>query len=237
MLEEFPPALLLQSKIPAIEAFAVTRFGSGRPFWTLAVEWWLYMAFGWTLLAGPSRKQAPVRFYAVLAFVAIVPAFHAVSGHGNGISLAWIVGLVACLLLWTRPETFRAGTYYTASLCFAVLAGSRTLVIPNAYDQAFGCMLGLSLFALVFGLQQSKSRPAPGLIRSVRYLADYSYSLYLTHYTVLELFMLHGARCSPWVSLVVSFLGANVVALGIASITEMRHRSLNAWIRRRCGLA
>src|SRR4051794_14178125 len=37
----------------------ITSFGSARPFWTIAIEWWIYMLFGWIALAHRFRKKHP----------------------------------------------------------------------------------------------------------------------------------------------------------------------------------
>lgn len=96
MLENFPVLDILHHRVATIPA--IDRLGSGRPLWTLAVEWWIYMLFGWLVLA--RRQDRPSRYWLILALFSIVPAWNAVTGLGDGIALAWVYGAVGCAFMW-----------------------------------------------------------------------------------------------------------------------------------------
>jgi peptidoglycan/LPS O-acetylase OafA/YrhL len=55
MLQDFPG-------LNKYSSLNITSLGSGRPFWTLAVEWWIYMFFGCVLFI---RKLKPLIFFSL----------------------------------------------------------------------------------------------------------------------------------------------------------------------------
>ncbi|MGB1307441.1 MAG: acyltransferase family protein [Oceanihabitans sp.] len=59
MLEDFPGQVLVTNQ-------PITSFGSGRTLWTLAVEWWLYMAFGYFIIKIWRKKK--FKFQTILVF-------------------------------------------------------------------------------------------------------------------------------------------------------------------------
>src|ERR1700735_3256298 len=46
MLQEYPVFQVLRRLGVAEQPWFIEAFGSGRPFWTVAIEWWIYLGFG-----------------------------------------------------------------------------------------------------------------------------------------------------------------------------------------------
>lgn len=231
MLENFPALDFLHRRFTIVPA--IDRLGSGRPLWTLAVEWWIYMFFGWLVL-GRSQSR-PLRYWSILAVLAIVPAWNMVSGLGEGIALAWIYGAIACALMWRRgSDVFARRTWLAASLAAAGLAVVRAAFSNGrAYDGALVAVIAVAVTTGIFALQQSRFVVPKWVRRSVRYLADYSFTLYLVHYTVLEATMLVRGRASDPVLVLGGIVVANLVAIGLAHVGEMRHRALSRYLHER----
>ncbi len=88
MLQDFPLIQILHKF--EISSFGLTSFASGRPLWTLAIEWWLYMSFG--LIALHFTKSFSKRHLLILAVFMIVPLFNSFTGRGNALTLYWMGG-------------------------------------------------------------------------------------------------------------------------------------------------
>ena len=59
----------------------------------------------------------------------------------------------------------------------------------------------------------------------IKFLADYSFTLFLTHYTVL-LFLVYSEVADGWAAFIIGVMASNVVAILIALPTEMRYKVL-----------
>lgn len=231
MLENFPALDILHRRVALVPSF--DRFGSGRPLWTLSIEWWIYMFFGWAVLAERGRA----RYWLVFAGLAIVPFWNAIGGLGEGIALAWAYGAVACALLWRKAgDAFSTRVWALAATLCAVLACLRgALTNGRAYDGALVALIAFTLTTSIFALQRSTLAPVGPIRRVVRFVADYSFTLYLVHYTVLEALTLARGRMSDPLLVSCGILASNVIAMLLALPGELRHRSFSRYLHRRFG--
>jgi hypothetical protein len=91
MLQDYPIIQLLSKNDPSIN---ITSYGSGRPFWALAVEWWIYLLFGWYVFRLKDRLQINKYYYYIISSLfLIVPLFNLVNGRGNRLTLVWLIGV------------------------------------------------------------------------------------------------------------------------------------------------
>ena len=74
-------------------SFPITSFGSARPLWTLAIEWWIYLWFGMLIIKIFKAKPSIITIVCFL-FLCIVPLYNLISGRGNGLTLFWLFGLL-----------------------------------------------------------------------------------------------------------------------------------------------
>lgn len=88
MLQDYP-IFAIFNKIFGTDIF-LTSFASGRPLWTLAVEWWLYMAFG--LIFFHYTKQFSIKHIPLLLFFLVVPLYNSFYGRGDSLTLFWMGG-------------------------------------------------------------------------------------------------------------------------------------------------
>ena len=208
----------------------VATFGSGRPLWTLAIEWWIYMAFGWLVLAGATRSRHPVTYLGAAVLVVALPTFNLVGGRGNGLTLMWIAGAMAFWMTVTLPFRLPARTSLAAAVLLALAAAYRVKLTGEAYDLAFACLLAGAIFFLLSTFRGSSYRyPAP-IPRVAKLVAGYSLTLYLVHYTILAAMVAFDLPL-PGPALVVLAIGVcNVVAVLIARPTEMQHKRFASWL-------
>lgn len=54
----------------------ILPLGSNGPVWTLVIEWWLYMAFGWLVIRIINLKDFSIKSTSVLLVLSIVPIYN-----------------------------------------------------------------------------------------------------------------------------------------------------------------
>lgn len=217
MLQDFP----LLGPITGI-----TSLGSARPFWTLSVEWWFYMFFGFVVLIKSSESRRGL-YATLLTALAVVPFFNSVvAGRGNGLFAVWMMGfLVAVVLNGSAISISPRRCAIVVTLC-VVCGFLRAYNARTMYDLTLaGCLAG-SLFFMARGLDQAERVYTPAILRVITFMANYSFSLYLIHYSILVLLVPLKVSMSPYLLFAGGIVGANVIAALLALPTEMRHRQL-----------
>jgi peptidoglycan/LPS O-acetylase OafA/YrhL len=223
-------ALMLQDYPGLGSALGITSFGSARVLWTLAVEWWLYMLFGWLVL---SRARG-LGFWIVLALLLPVPLYNVIAGRGDGLTSMWMIGLGCCLAL--RSNALRLPSVRTGWLLFlglGLIACARIVATKDAYDLLFAVLSAFALTTLILVLDSSALRIPAALERLVRFTADYSFTLYLVHLSVIALLLNFTGGLSPWAVFGVLFVASNIAAALLALKTEMQHRKLRRLLKRK----
>jgi peptidoglycan/LPS O-acetylase OafA/YrhL len=247
MLQEYPVFQILRRLGVAEQPWFIETFGSGRPFWTVAVEWWIYLAFGYLVFRIIRRGWLGLREIAVLSVLTIVPLYNAMAGVGHCLTFVWALGASVALLRHRLTAISRLATRSHARRCWAgavlvslaALCGHVVASGLQIYELQFAVLTGFVLFSLFFLLGTFR-QPPPGIIAwGFDRLAGYSYSLYLTHFTVLTWFSLRlpsAAHRDP-ILFAALFATANAVALGFWFLFErhypaLTHRAKRALDRR-----
>lgn len=211
------------------------------PYWSLAYEVWFYILFGaWLFVHGKWR----VTVLAVLAFLA---------GWKVLVLLPiWLLGAAlvrhadkTCISLKTSPLALIGG----GALCVAAhwisvdavyaiaeatgidrkLAGSSQFMFTDL-------PMGLGIALVFVGLRPLAERAGPLLqacARPIRWLAGFSFTLYLLHIPILLVIRGHGIGAGD--NLLV-FAVMNLVVIGIcallAQVIEHRSPQLRTWLNR-----
>lgn len=220
-IETFLGNILMLQDFPLLDRLSVeccTSFGSGRPFWTLAVEWWLYMAFGSIVLL-LIRKRAVCSVVLVILLIP-VPLYNLIGGRGNGLTLYWLYGVLAYYLL-RSGYVFRMSqvTKVGIMILVAILTVARTYVAGRtAYDPIFA--LGLAVMFMYGVSVFSDVRFSRLGEQMIRIFARYSFTLYLVHYSILDFLNAHFDNIDPYLLLAIGFVMSNIIACAVGSYTE-----------------
>lgn len=198
----------------------MTSFGSGRPFWSLAIEWWIYLFFGWAVLRLlPNRGE---RWINLLLFVPllIVPSFNFWGGHGNGLMVTWLLGALAYVVI--AGGYLRQISQSNLLLCSAwllILTIVRFLKTGLEYDPILAF---LSTAVILLLIQYLRGFVWPAKVTwLIRKAAAYSFTLYLIHYAILDLLRsAFGESASSVMLLVSGFLLSNLCAMTLGLYTE-----------------
>ena len=223
------PTSLTHSSIPV--------FGSAEPLWTLSIEWWLYLFWGALVFLGvpKSRRVAAL----LLLGAAPIVLFHSIGGPGQGLALAWFYGAAGYGLLHRAQGLIERSTdsLFTLRVTLALLLALALLgalwrsLVSNpehgmrAFDRPFVLLLGICFVLAVLLLQTIQRPMSANIERAARGLASYSYTLYLTHFTVLTLFYEARGEIPDAALLVVSLLLCNGLAFLLAGVGERRYAS------------
>ncbi len=227
MLQDFPVfQILRRMHVPEQPWFART-FGSGRQFWTVSIEWWIYVTVGLLAALRVARGKLPPLWRAALAVAAIEPLYNFIGGPGGSLTFTWIVGAGASLALTRMPTGSQPGSRALAAIWMgvAVLAGLRLLFTQGrVYDAIFTLLLaGLVFIPFVY------YRAVAGASMGHRLLIDrsafHSYSLYLTHGSIVVLMAaIEPTMTLGWCGMVTIVLVTNMAAIPFAAAFELPHR-------------
>jgi peptidoglycan/LPS O-acetylase OafA/YrhL len=205
----------------------VVTFGSGGPFWTLAIEWHIYMLVGavFFLLRRPQVILLPVVLFSLfLPLRYLWGASH--PGLGTGLFGLWLLGFgFAALPIPSPPVWISALLLASGVACIA-------LVATQGHEYQWSVYLGL-IPAFAAYLMLALRLPAPGgfLAATIRFAAAFSLTLYLLHYTLMYAITRLAPGSEGWGLALASILLSNTVAVAVAWRTEMRHRDFGRWIK------
>ncbi len=229
MFQQFPLGLLADKALN-LSSLKLATFGSGRPLWTVAIEWWIYLFFGWVFFKNHLIKNSFLKFFSILVFVGIFPLFNMVAGTGEGLTLVWFSSAFIAFWYFSFYKNQNLFAFKNINLRFLVCIlsiGFGVLVVRilwvslvqtqfkwepfTFYDFNFGFifLLGFILVFIFLGEKSLKSRkPFP------KFLADYSYSLYLTHYSLIHFMVsFKFLESLGWITFSIYFLICNLLGI------------------------
>lgn len=245
---DWPFAQIFAGNLLLLQDIAVPAIGTNGPLWSLAYEWWYYMAFALALLA----VQAPryeLRMMWLLAFgllCVVLPKAIVIAGG------LWVMGAVAVLMV-RKAQPTRLPLWVPLAALAGLLVVLRVLMIKQ--DFGFGSpalgwfkqgLLGAAFcWVVLTAWRQAAPAAAPAMAPLNMRLAAFSYSLYLTHVPVMDFTLGLAQRLTGrtlvhqpqgfgqlgwfFVLLVVVY----AVAWLFGQLTEERTASLRAWLEQR----
>jgi peptidoglycan/LPS O-acetylase OafA/YrhL len=218
MLQDFP-------------GLPLTSFGSARPFWTLAIEWWIYLFVGAVFFFLVKKKS--LALFAVIVIFSVVPMYNFLGGRGNGLFLYWLFGSVI-YVVWASDCLGKIPTNVKSIvlLCVLALASYRVLDTLVAYDPVFAFLIAVAI-CISIDLAPNFKLSKIFCVGST-FVAGYSYTLYLIHYSILD-FLLKEYGQGIWVFWAGFFL-SNFFAMVVGYFFEERGaRFVRFWFYRTIG--
>jgi peptidoglycan/LPS O-acetylase OafA/YrhL len=169
------------ANIAMLEGIATARLGSNAPLWSLVYEWWYYVMFA-AAMVGLTTNKAGIKIFAAIAFAALAVMLpNALLAWG----VMWLVGVGTAVYAETRRRT--PAPWLGLVVLMAALVASRLSHSSEATDadagwvswtRDFGVAVAFA-FAILGCKRGTKSLP---FTRVHEVLADFSYTLYLTHF-------------------------------------------------------
>ena len=227
----------------------IEPFGSAVQFWTISIEWWLYLTFGYLAFFVFKGRRLGVLNLSLFFFAATTAVYFLVGGSDECLTCLWIVGVLACLLVrhWEplRKSIDHGQTMVrsrklllSASGLFAFASLSRFGYLrmgtrgPGSFHELqFTVFVAATMFSILLLLGTFARCPA-WLTASCHFLAKYSFSLYLTHTTVL-IFIYYSlpVTLQDWRGMVFGIAAANMVALAFWWLFERHYHRLASWAK------
>lgn len=213
----------------------IRAYNSAEPFWTVAIEMWIYVSMGLFFFCLLKRERIDRWLgVALVAIAAPVLIWNAAAGGGKSLSLIWLLGAIAGYLfhLWRANGYANIRGVATAVTAFSVLAlvGRTGKVGFQPFDLQSATLMAMIMFGVLALLISIKREPT--LLRgSVKFLASYSYSLYLIHNTVLILVLEHVTIERTWVKVAIAVVAAQGCAYLLYLTFERHYRIVGRWLR------
>lgn len=230
MLQDFPLFKALPKLLDFIPSISLTSFGTARQLWTVGVEWWIYMFFGWLFLGWAMVKNRFVYFF-VLLLSAVVPVYFSwPDSRGGGLAIVWATGCVIAIALNFEVKGSVRRWSPSVATILLILAALRTYWVKNAYDLPFALLFMGGIYFLLMYTNGSKFELPKGVKKVIRIAADYSMTLYLLHYSVFVLLTAFLDSCSPYLLFAVGVVLSNILAFTVAYFTEMRYKNFRAYL-------
>jgi peptidoglycan/LPS O-acetylase OafA/YrhL len=201
MLQDYPVFQVLRRFSMPEQGWFIQTFGSARPFWTVAVEWWLYLFFGYLAFCRWTKGGLTLRAGVILAVFGVVPVYNLMGGIGHCLTFVWLIGVLFAFgqrRLESAVADFTARQMQRYALLSGAAAGFSLLLLIGfifargfmVYDLQFAIFTAGILFGIFFALGFCPVA-RPSLIgQAINFMADYSYSLYLIHFTIIVAFVL-----------------------------------------------
>ena len=215
----------------------IRAYNTAEPFWTVAVEMWIYVAVGLFFFCLIAREKIDRRYAAGLLAVSVpVIIWNAAAGGGKSLTLIWLLGAMAGFLfhLW-RGNAFanlRSIGAVIAAVGLVALLGRAGKVGFQPYDFQTATLMAMIMFGALALLISIKRAPA-SLKRPAVFLASYSYSLYLVHNTVLIAALQNIRIENMWTKVALAALLAHVCAYAHYLAFERHYRDVARWLRPR----
>lgn len=181
-------ATTLLANIAMLEGIVATRLGSNAPLWSLVYEWWYYVMFAAAMVLFTAKTAGPRVGSAIVLVAAAVLLPNALLLWG----IMWLVGIGTAIYAETKHWTPPSWSGFV--VLAGVLIASRLSHSSEATDAKGGWLSWSRDFsvavAFAFAMLACKraTKPLP-LKRSHHALADFSYTLYLTHFPMFVFIM------------------------------------------------
>ncbi|WKA31266.1 acyltransferase family protein [Bradyrhizobium roseum] len=199
-------------------------FGSASPLWTLAIEWHIYIFVAAVFFIWARPRQRLIMIIVAIIFCQVplhyLRGAYQQDGVGMGLFSLWLAGTFVLLTLRMVQLPYWASLTLAlgAAVCFFLVTKARL-----EYNILTYATVVIFLFAVLAASQSSRLLTSKPVARFIKFMADYSFTLYLVHYSIMfAVFLIRPER--NFYIFAIMVLIANIVAIAIAVPTEMRHR-------------
>jgi len=217
---------------PFKELLAVPSFGSAGQLWSLAVEFHIYLFVGATFFFALGRGWPWA--LPVMLLAAAVPFYsfseQAYGVPGAGLFILWLLGFSAYFIAYSGVGRHLPLTLLVLG-SFAMSAYWINQTVPaREYRIELYLLLALAFLLLVVATQRIRLLSISSRLRDgIRFAANYSFSLYLIHYSLIYFFKAFWTG-KPWQGALMGIILSNAIAIPFAYYTEFRHRDFSSWI-------
>jgi peptidoglycan/LPS O-acetylase OafA/YrhL len=217
-----------------LKFFGTSMPSFGSILWTLNIEWWLYLLFGWLVFNLMRKTKVTAFFIAPMLLFAYHPTFMFLVSYDENLPLVWFMGVAATIIyinsgieLWDRRLDY-------AILAILMLIIGRLYIIyiydKNFFDITLELLLTLLTIILMAKLKNTNLFEKTRIKNGIKFMGKYCFTLYLTHYVIENLifciYVTFNLKYSLALVFIIAILISNIIAIIIAYPTEMRYKEL-----------
>lgn len=213
MLQDYPLDSMFGLKI-----IQFTSFGSARVFWTISIEWWIYMFFGVVFFLLVKNEKISILKIFLFIISSVIISWYAYDSRGEHLTIYWFFGM-AWLLLYDKYKKYAVGI--TSNLIILLCSVSMCIAIQlkfiNGYNFYFAMFLSMAIVSFInvgnyFTVEKIKPVINIG--------ASYSFTLYLIHYSIMDFILRHVNIRNGYLLFIFAVLLSNLVAYVISRYSE-----------------
>jgi peptidoglycan/LPS O-acetylase OafA/YrhL len=250
MIVNFPTGLFNLTANAALDApftpptFA--PFGFNAVLWSLVVEWWIYMFFGWLVIGGLAffgiRKKPHLYKGLFLAVAAILSTvLVALAWDYSAFIVVWFLG-VAMMCVVSNTSVRSKLTGHRATKIVAILLCASLVAVTyegyviytlthESFNLLFGVLIATSVFLTILLLSGNANWLSRHLLKKsvAKYsgsMAAFSYTLFLIHYPMLLFLNGLNFEVDRFLLFIPIVLLINEVAFCLATVGEKNHKKL-----------
>ncbi|MCM1125500.1 MAG: acyltransferase [Lachnospiraceae bacterium] len=153
----------------------INPFGSGRPLWTLPVQWWLYLLYGKLFFIVKKKNEIDYKGFFLLGICAIVPVFYLIDVRK--LPMFFWAGV---LVYYIYDYITINHTFLLAAITF-LLGAAVSIILKEAYN-LYTCTLYMAGFALLMAYGKNREFKSNKVLKT---LANITFLIYLTHYSIM----------------------------------------------------
>jgi peptidoglycan/LPS O-acetylase OafA/YrhL len=224
-----------------LQGVTVPNFAQNLPLWSLTYEFWYYMLFPCVVLIFKSKTVLTK-----VAYTALVIGLVAFLGKNIVLYfLIWLLGVVVSALpplRFSQQQFRRFGMPFTLALVLGALMYGKYYVSANGvanFDMiqgfpadflvslAFACFL----YTVVHGCSTATSKHVSRFSRIASGLAGFSYTLYLTHYPIINFLRISvgSGTWGTWQPNMLNLILGSFIMIGILLYAWIISRITERW--------
>lgn len=230
----------------------IAPFGFNAVLWSLVVEWWVYMFFGWLIIGllglrvnNQGNTGGKLMFFGVTALLSVI--LLALAWDYSAFIAVWFVGVLMMCAVSSQAVRSKLSSPRAAKVLAALFAASvasvgyEACVIYTLTHESFSLLFGILISASVFlGILLLNSKNLHWLSsiilkkRIVKYsasIAGFSYTLFLIHYPLILFLNGLNLETDRLLLFIPILLLINEIAYILASFTEKKYKVLGAKIK------
>ena len=154
-------------------------FGSGRPLWTLSIEWWFYLIYSFLYFKFINNKKYKICDCLILIVILVIPIEYIIGGRGNGLGIVFCLGIL-CYYIYKRIQYGTAKVFFYLSIFLYFLYG---IYFKDAYSILSYCILWIMTCS---GIRYFSDKKINISMKKLVFLSNSTFFLYLIHYSIID---------------------------------------------------
>ncbi len=171
--------MLQDTAVNYIPKLEIVPFGSGRPLWTLSIEWWLYLLFAYIFLIMVNRETLTLKKSFLFFVLLLFPTDYIITGRGGGLGFVFLLGVLAYYIHGRITKK--------AALCILPFSVAAYILYGLAFKEAYTVPSFLLLWTSFCSCLKIAESWNVNRNAVLAFLSQSTFMLYLIHYSIIDL--------------------------------------------------